>query len=319
MRFCYYLIEDLNFEPDGLQPCCNIRGVPVPNFPFSGGKINIREYWQHIAQVLLRLQDTPPPLCARCPHLLDNVEITGNLNELSGAFKAISFNQHRFICNCRCIYCSLWNEKALSKPYSCLNALKSIHSQQAIHPDCFMSWGGGEPTLLQDFEITSQWIYGKGYFQNIHTNALRHSAWIERLLSYGGASINISLDSADEHSYKEIKGVNGWNKVLDTLSRYVSASSHAGNITLKYIIMECNNALECIESFLDLCTKFGIKRVEYSFDFREVNSNKVSAKTINAAAYFISRCRHFNLACFPFFIDNNLQELIQQAEQMATH
>lgn len=317
MRFCKYLVQDLNFEPHGLQPCCNIRNLAIPTFPFHGERLPLRAYNEHIARVLKGLQRQPPEYCAHCPDLMGDVDFVGKIEDVRCKFHTISFNQHRYICNCRCVYCDLWKTKSPRKPYSILPVLKSLHAQGALHTRCFMSWGGGEPTLLSDFETTSQWIHKKGYLQNIHTNALRHSLWIDTLLSSGKGCVNVSLDSGDAHAYRTIKGVDGLDKVIKTLERYFSAAQHASLMHLKYIIFEATNSRESIDAFFRLCSRLGAKCVLYSFDFREVNANMASSKSIEAAAYFRQLAGALGMACMPFFVNEAMAARIDEAAARA--
>ena len=62
MRICFKLFNDINFEPDAVQPCCNVHWIHVPRFPFSGGKLDMHAYAQHISRVVEALQGNEP-LC----------------------------------------------------------------------------------------------------------------------------------------------------------------------------------------------------------------------------------------------------------------
>jgi hypothetical protein len=141
-RFCPALLNELDFEPATLQPCCGMRVADIPTFAYPGGKVDIPAYQEHIQQTFDALQSAET-LCRGCRRLQD---VEGNVPADIGKrvrFHTISINHHRFICNCRCVYCSLWQMKEKPRPYDILLALKSLAAQSALHPNCSVSWGGG--------------------------------------------------------------------------------------------------------------------------------------------------------------------------------
>jgi sulfatase maturation enzyme AslB (radical SAM superfamily) len=310
MKFCSFLTNDINFEPTGLQPCCNTRALAhVPLFPFSGGAVSLPAYAEHIANVGVALQRSGP-LCAGCPELRE----TG-CEELSAAllFRTVSLNQHRHLCNCRCVYCDLW--KTPSHAYEILPALKSLHRQRALREDCFFSWGGGEPTLLPEFAQACRWISLMGFPQYVHTNALRWSSPVADLLAGGNGGINVSLDAGSPQVYNAVKGLDGFARVRDTLRRYVEAAQeHVNSIHLKYIIFSINNHLDEIEAFFALCRDLGVRNVQFSFDFREVNQGTLSDASLGAALFFIRCAQEQDMIAAPFFVD---AALVRRLETLA--
>lgn len=155
----------------------------------------------------------------------------------------------------------------------------------------------------------------KGYWQNIHTNALRFSPSIAFLLHERRGEINISLDSGSAAIYKKVKGVDGFAQVCKSIDRYINESATPAAITLKYIIFDSNNSIPEITSFFDLCTRFGITKVEFSLDFRELNGQGPSQKTLLAAAFFASRAAALGLRCTPFFIPPKERDKIQKLQK----
>lgn len=303
MKLCPMLFNAINLEPASLQPCCDVHGCEVPAFPFSGGKVDMRAYTAHIADSIRRLQEKDSPLCSGCPSLVEFPD-PGSLN-LTIAFRSLSINPHRYLCNCKCVYCGLWKHpKPLSYPI--LPVLKSLAEQRTLAPDCFFSWGGGEPSILKDFEEASLWATKNRYWQNVHTNALRFSPAIAFLLREQRGSVNISLDSGSAETYQQVKGVDGFAKVTKSLARYAAAAADPKSITLKYIIFEANNTIPEITRFFGLCSQLGIRKVQFSLDFREVNGKGPSQKTLLAAAFFATRAEALGLKCEPFFIPPKL-------------
>ena len=300
MKICPLLFGDLNMEPTALQPCCDVHGGEVPAFPFSGGALDLRAYAAHIGRCMDRLQHEGDELCRGCHKL---VEIPGDsLSELALQFRTVSINVHRYLCNCKCVYCDLWKHRERGVGYPVLPVLESLAAQHALAPDCRISWGGGEPSIFKDFEKASLWAPGNGYWQNVHTNALRFSPAIAHLLREGRGEINISPDSGSPEIYHKVKGVDGFAAVCKNLGQYVAEAADIQKITLKYIIFDANNSIPEITKFFELCTELGIKKVQFSLDFREVYGRGPAEKTLVSAAFFRSRAAELDMQCSAFFL-----------------
>ena len=318
MKFCSYLLRDINFEPACIQPCCDVHGIGVPQFPFTGGELDIEAYKRHITNVFWSLQEHPE-YCTGCPELREaSVSFETENDKDVGKFmqiRTVSFNQHRFFCNCRCVYCSLWSTRQKEPVYPVLPAVKTLAASGILHKEAFFSWGGGEPTILAEFDEACSWIHKQGYFQNIHTSALRYSASVAAILARRSGKINISLDAGSPETYAKVKGVKGWGKVTNTLRQYMEAAATPNQIDLKYIIFEANNQLTEIAAFLKLCQRLSLKYVQYSLDFREVNQQSLSKKTLIAAAFFRKHAQELGMTATPFFIDAPLLKAISDLEK----
>ncbi|MBQ9405597.1 MAG: radical SAM protein [Desulfovibrio sp.] len=311
MHICKKLFYDINFEPDAVQPCCNVHGIRVPRFPFSGGKLDMASYAAHIVHVVDTLQDSASLVCKGCPEL-EEVDIGENAR-VNINFHTVSINMHRHQCNCRCVYCDLWRHDGSS--YSILPALQSLWEQHVLYPQCSFSWGGGEPSILKEFEETSRWILENGYFQYVHTNALRHSPTVERLLREGRGAVNVSLDSASPDVYRAVKGINDFTRVVEHVRCYAAAACVPSLVHVKYIIFEKNNSLKEIARFLELCASLNVGVVQYSLNFKDLNSVGAQPKSLLGAAFFRRRAAELGLATEPFFIPPAALQAIEHMER----
>lgn len=303
MRFCSKFVHDINFEERALQPCCNVHNSIVPKFPFNGYKINMDVYTHYIEKVIDEVQMNSPHVCNGCPELVDVPHYNG-IKKIT--FSTLSLNHHRHLCDCRCVYCDLWKPGRHPRPFAILPPIMSLHDQGALQKNCFISWGGGESTLLPDFVSASHWIYEHGYPQYIHTNALRHSAWIGDLLASGQGRLNVSLDSGSATGYARVKGGDWWEKVVASLEKYFAMAKTPEQIDIKYIVFEQNNKIIEIERFFNFCRHLGVRSVQFSFDFEEVNEGMVSEQSILGAAYFMQRAQGLAFTCEPFFVGSSL-------------
>lgn len=142
MKVCPMLFCDINLEPASVQPCCDVHGCEVPSFPFSGGKLDMGAYAAHIENSYHRLQKSNDALCRGCPKLAEIPNSSAQIN-IHLNFKSVSINTHRYLCNCKCVYCNLWKQRERGTGYPVLPVLKSLYTQHALAQDCFISWGGG--------------------------------------------------------------------------------------------------------------------------------------------------------------------------------
>jgi sulfatase maturation enzyme AslB (radical SAM superfamily) len=306
MRFCSYLIDDINFEPDAIQPCCNLRELGgVPRFSFAGGEVDMSAYGRHIEKIVGMLQKRDSGMCAGCPEL-KNIKPQ---DKMEMKFHTVSINKHRFFCNCRCVYCDLW-EKKQADPYSILPAIRSLYDQSVLHPHCLFSWGGGEPSILKEFEEVSGWILNHGYSQYVHTSALRWSPTIASMLAKGKGEINISLDSGSAAMYEAVKGVNGFERVTKNIRRYIEASNNAGVVHIKYIIFNANSDINEVARFFSVCQQLGVIHVQFSFNFDEVNNRTLSKKSLYSALFFIKRASELHMRCQAFAVDKSILALL---------
>ncbi len=306
IKFCPYLFHDINLEPASVQPCCDVHGVEVPRFPFAGGRLDMAAYVVHIGKMMERLQARDDKLCRGCPELR---ETAGDaLGHVPVLFHTVSINAHRYLCNCKCVYCDLWRGKQAGYPV--LPVLQSLHQQHALHSQCSFSWGGGEPSIQRDFEEASTWICKHGWEQYIHTNCLRFSPSIANLLQLGRGVIDVSLDSGSAAIYQKVKGVPGFDRVCENLERYMATAVDASHVRLKYIVFDENNAPSEINSFFAICGRLGVTTVEYSLNFRELNGAGPSNATLLGAAFFQTRAKQLGLKCNPFFIPPKWQDAI---------
>ncbi|MBD5641166.1 MAG: radical SAM protein [Desulfovibrio sp.] len=303
MRFCPKIFNEINLEPAHISPCCNIRGLQTPVFPYSGGEIDMNAYAAFLQKTADELQ-TDSGLCRGCPDL----ESAAQPRTYGISFHAVSINMHRYFCNCKCVYCGLWQDRKRKEPYDPLPGLKSLRNQDALAENCVISWGGGEPSILPTFDASCDWALENGYYQYIHTNALRFSPAIARAIRRKRTAINISLDSSSPAAYKRVKGLDGFQKVTDSLKKY--AEYDPGALTLKYIIFEENNSPAEVAGFIRLCKALNVAQAQYSLDFRETNSRKVSEKTLTTAAFMIKQAQALGVECVPSFIDRPWLEKI---------
>ncbi|MBQ7618363.1 MAG: hypothetical protein IJS50_05760 [Desulfovibrio sp.] len=113
------------------------------------------------------------------------------------------------------------------------------------------------------------------------------------------------MDSGSAEVYKRVKGVDGFDIVIDNLRKYDQVANK--NIDLKYIIFDLNNDIIEINKFLLFAKSLkNLRAVEFSFDFREVNNSAVSSKTKVAASFFLRFADELGLSSRSFFVGDEM-------------
>ena len=152
---------------------------------------------------------------------------------------------HFSSCQANCIYCTnnLEHSKRTNGNYKILPVLRDFKNKGIIRNGVELHIGGGEFTiydecdeLIEEFALSN---YAKVY---IPTNAIHFSEKLQEALCVGGVkSIIVSLDSGCRQTYKKIKRIDAFDKVIDNLSKYSNNGKSKGAICLKYIVIPSVN------------------------------------------------------------------------------
>ena len=115
---------------------------------------------------------------------------------------------------------------------------------------------------MKDFEKVVELCIKNG-IENymIHSNGIRYSKSIEKLIKTKNVKLIISIDSASRETFKKVKNVDCFDKVVESMKKYAKAQ-RKGECTVrsKYIIIPgINDNLEEIIKWYDLSVKMGIK------------------------------------------------------------
>ena len=267
MLTCRDMFSTLNIEPEALLPCCTAQcGFRLD---YHGGPFPVAGYLRYLQLMQRRFRQQRPtcsPTCNRLAQVPDD-SLTPFPTRLS--FSQVLINHHRHYCNCRCTYCPFWNVKPKPPLFSIADILQSLMAQEVIADACTFAWGGGESTLLPEFDEQVILLAGRGYRQFIHTNAVRFSPAIAEVLRRGQAVVNVSLDSGDAAGYARIKGIDAWDQVIENLGRYRQQLVRPDALEIKYIINRDSAHPHAIQRFFDTCRRLDIKRVLYAFDITD--------------------------------------------------
>ena len=148
-------------------------------------------------------------------------------------------------CQCKCIYCNSKDDvdrmtynKSNHSPYFEVIFDSIEYAQQArlISEDVKCQVASGEITIhpfkKRFYEIV------KNRPTLLLTNGFVFDEDLAKLLAANSrAKLNLSIDSGTPTTWHRVKGVNNFDMVIKNLERYAGYAKHAGQITLKYIVL----------------------------------------------------------------------------------
>ena len=212
-----------------------------------------------------------PPACRDCPAL----ELHDPAHDTPYLFNDVNIGHHT-ACNTDCYYCrtnsnSAPNPVAAREAVPLLPLFKEMVERGYVDPNAIIRFGGGEPTILPEFEKLVDYFLEVGRRFFINSSGVRYSPAIERMLRRGGAGdrLVISIDSATPETYEIIKGFDLSKRVWDNIARYAKIGPDI--LEVKYIVLP-ENAHETAE-FIRKCQAIGVKRVSVDLDSRPVMFN----------------------------------------------
>jgi len=178
---------------------------------------------------------------------------------------------HHTACNTDCYYCRS-NSNSSPNPVPArlaprlLPVLTEMVERGYIDPDAVIRFGGGEPTILPEFEKLVDYFIGVNRRFFIASSGVRYSPAIERMLRNGrtDSSLVISIDSASRETYEIIKGLDLAERVWGNIARYVKIGPEI--VEVKYIVLPEN--VHETRDFVQKCADIGVKRVSVDLDAR---------------------------------------------------
>lgn len=189
--------------------------------------------------------------CIGCPYLKEDAWPD------NGKYIKNLYISHWAVCNSKCIYCFQTqnpDDFMIDQCYSVLPYIKDMVEKGILAPDADISFGGGEPTLLKEFEEVVNYLLDN-YFWGIrvHTSGIKYSPAIARAINEIRGYVVVSVDSGSKAAYKKIKQVDCYDKVRDNIRKYALQTNFLGRflVSAKFIIIPgINDTKEEIEKWL---------------------------------------------------------------------
>lgn len=168
------------------------------------------------------------------------------------------------ICNDRCPTCV--NGFAHSRRFLALDDVDRIlaeASDMGIRGVTFS--GGGEPLCHPDIELLLEAIRKRDISAGLITNGgmVRSSQLAQQLIATF-QWIRVSLDSASEQTFRQIRGVKGLTKRLECLQRLASARDHAnGHCELGVSFLTCAQGRHEIATATEMVKGLGLDYIQF--------------------------------------------------------
>ncbi len=158
-------------------------------------------------------------------------------------------------CNCRCSYCYTEEDKKRYnslKTYNIYPIIKDMFDKKIIKRGGALGFGGGEPTILPEFEKLINLFLKNGFSDiRVPSSGIKYSPVIEKGISTGQLSVVVSIDSSSKETYEKIKQTDKYNIVCKNLKKYAKAQKNSFNVISKYIIIPgINENTEEIDNWL---------------------------------------------------------------------
>ncbi len=295
--FCYMLFTKVVFWHDKITHCCSCTTNPHANPIICTDELADFSFSRFIANLdkTMKLNQTRNGgPCKGCKYIkFQKVPML----PVENTFREISITNFT-ICNSRCIYCELWQEKQ-SFYYPVLPIIRLMNENNLIHPDAHVSWGGGEILLYREFKDIFKYLLKNGFKQVINTTGISYSKEIEEGLKSGIVDLQISPDAGLIETYKKVKGQDAFYKVWENIEKY---SVHSENVSVKYIIFSLNSSEEDVRAFINNCVKAKVRQVVISCEWRTIwnydedwQYGGLTEKEYNAAALMLRLAEDNNL------------------------
>ena len=303
---CHWLQHGLSFENDHIEMCCLCCHK-------GGGRLYIKENyhgkgvnWDDIFKLKEKFIDENKkgiidPRCEGCFNL-----VSRGWEDTKPYINYIHFN-HWTHCNSDCIYCyTKWDKKALFK-------------RNLFKPDGEITFAGGEPTILNEFEELVTFLLKNGAKRiTVHSSGIKYSKAIEKGIKEGKLSVCLSADSGTRETYNKVKRVNKFDKFWENAKKYSNAQKNIENkiyVETKFILIpEINTNKEEIDKWMELTINSGIKSIvidienDYCKELREKNE-KTPKYLVELCNYIIKRAKEFNLNLVEY---NNFRYLVEE-------
>ncbi len=269
---CRFLHGGITFEFNSVRTCCSNNGGVTYVSDFEGEKIN----WKTVQKKRKKVIDDCKKgiLPVNCRHC---VELETKEWEEKQKISEIYF-LHWDHCNCACIYCLqkehgsfLLKEPRSSRHYDAFPLVKDLYNKKLVSKDVHVELVGGDLCMLNETEDIISLALDNGVGRiSFHSSVVDYSKGLERALREAPTDFDCSIDCGSRESYRKIKQIDAFDRVVANLKRYANCHESAPDkIISKYIIIDgVNDNIEELEQWLQITKDIGIKKCKIDVNFR---------------------------------------------------
>lgn len=279
--FCDQLNNVISFFHDKIMSCCAPEQGLVyyqynnkKEFDFSSLNKNKQLYFEE----LINNKNLP---CHRCFYLREKKDTDLILDK----YKEINIS-HWTNCNCNCVYCSRNQNnnfksykffKRKNQYYNLLPIIKGLYEHNLLDKEnLIVRFQGGDIGVLEEFEDLVK-EFDKNGTKMFHflSNNIIYQPIIAEMFKKDKAFLITSLDCGSKETYKKIKRVNQFDKMINNLKRYKEECGEKAKLNVKYVIVEnYNDNLQEAKNFLSIIKEIKIPIIQYDIDYRKIMMKK---------------------------------------------
>lgn len=292
---CHNIKHSIHFFYDNVRACCS--NVPGPIFyeNYDGRDIDWDYVYKKRLDWIKEINSfrNKKPFISQCNNCfeLNSMYSNSKIADFPNVINKV-FIQNNMSCNAKCIYCS-FDYINNSYKYRVLPQINSMIRNNILSKNARVYMSGGEITISPEFEAMFSTLAN---FLNtkieILTSGIQYSNSIKEAFINDKCILVISLDSSNKETYKKIKQVDCFDKVVNNIKSYINASDFArDNITLKYIIQDgINDTNKQISDFVHFVKDIGVNNIRLDLDFVKYKFSS----NLNIPDYYFDLYQNFN-------------------------
>lgn len=278
-KSCNLILHGLCFYPNEIVSCCyspneHVNGglAPILFDKYKGEIIEKDELFSRMRKYSSIFK------AGNCPNECQNCfQIKEKDWDESEYIDFITIT-HYTCCNADCIYCSnnLETNERTNDKYDVMPFLMYLKNEGILKDNLELHLGGGEITIYKECESILQ-EFGINGNANIHaaTNAIKFSPNLYKAIEKGNTNIIISTDCGSRETFKRIKRIDAFDKVIENIYKYSEAKPH--KVTLKYILIPgINDNMNEFKKFIEIVKQAKVSTVRLDIEgryLRSVNNN----------------------------------------------
>ena len=133
----------------------------------------------------------------------------------------------------------------------------------------------------------------------VHSSGIKFSPAIENAIKEGALNVVISIDSSCSSTYKRIKRVDCYDKVVENIKKYAQANTNGYSLmTTKYIIIpHINDNIAEIENWIQLTRNLGSRWLALDIEdvWYKMNRSHIPSYYLDLVNYVIDRAKDLNM------------------------
>jgi wyosine [tRNA(Phe)-imidazoG37] synthetase (radical SAM superfamily) len=284
-----------------LKSCCSDYGKNSVAFIPIGNDLaeSFCEFIKLRDDTINRLNKGEPTKCDGCIEL--------KFWPRSSEFSYVIFNELG-VCNCKCEYCNY--EERLGRDTSAdtdFIQLMKLVASYGFDANGMVELCNGEITIHPQKKAFYEAV--KGYRVMFLTNGLIYDEFIQSKLEDGSGILNLSIDCGTRETFKKVKGIDGFDRVVRNLKQY--ARNRKGVLNLKFIVLPgVNDNFEDIDGFIKLCLELDATNAHISHNLCLSYKDYDTERTASAVCYMLNKLKESSVP-FEIYSKNVLDKIVE--------